>query len=214
MKRQEHERQRLLHRKMFENQMRDLEQQQQQELLSIPFDPSGLQQIAASAPTTPPRQNGVLPNEGGYYPVGAIGSKPVDVDAVSNAVGAPNSEKRKSVRYAPDSPEMLNPSSGFARIGHKSMPASRRTSAGEHTDELAEHLQNLSLIGERNGGSPHPMTPSLSLNGGQFGEEAVAYNTGFNAGSLLDQQLDQEMHSKLHAALMWDIAKLFCRCYA
>ena len=54
----EHERQRLLQRKMFEEQMRQLEQQQQQELLSLPVDSgAGIQHLAASAPTTPPRVN-------------------------------------------------------------------------------------------------------------------------------------------------------------
>lgn len=43
---------------MFEDQMRALEQQQAQELLSIPRDPNApngnfLQHLAASAPTTP-----------------------------------------------------------------------------------------------------------------------------------------------------------------
>jgi hypothetical protein len=180
---------------MFENQMRALEQQQQQELLSIPYDPS-MQQVAMSAPTTPPRQNGALPAEIVGDPTSAAVAKPVDVDALSTAVGSATSEKRKSVRYAPDSPEEMHASSGFARFGHKSMPASRRTSAGEHDDDLAGHLHNLSLIGERNDGVPHPITPSLSLNGGKFGDAATAYNTGFNAGVLLDEQLDQEMHSK------------------
>lgn len=56
----EHERQRLIQRKLFEDQMRVLEQKQAQELLSIPFEPngaSGVQHLAASAPTTPPRNN-------------------------------------------------------------------------------------------------------------------------------------------------------------
>ena len=54
---------RALHRKIFEDQMRALEQQQQQELLTLPLDTSGnssLQHLAMSAPTTPPRVNAVL----------------------------------------------------------------------------------------------------------------------------------------------------------
>jgi hypothetical protein len=196
----EHERQRALQRRMFENQMRALEQQQQQELLSIPYDPNS-QQVAMSAPTTPPRQNGALPTDAAGYPVNMSGGKVVDVDALSTAVVSATSEKRKSVRYAPDSPEAIHPSSGFARIGHKSMPASRRTSASEHDEDLAGHLQNLSLIGERNDKAQHPLTPSLSLNGGKFGDAATAYNTGFNAGVLLDEQLDQEMHSQCQLSI-------------
>ena len=48
---------------MFEEQMRALEQQQAQELLNIPVDSNGnsLQHLAASAPTTPPRVNALLP---------------------------------------------------------------------------------------------------------------------------------------------------------
>jgi hypothetical protein len=61
LKRLEHERQRLLQRKLFEDQMRALEQKQAQELLSIPSYESngngGVQHLAASAPTTPPRVN-------------------------------------------------------------------------------------------------------------------------------------------------------------
>jgi hypothetical protein len=200
LKRMEHERQRLLQRKMFENQMRALEQQQQQELLSIPSD----QQVAVSAPTTPPRQNGLLPPDGAHYPVGTIGTKaPVDVDALSTAVGSVASEKRKSVRYAPDSPEMMHTSSGFARIGHKSMPASRRTSASEHDEDLAGHLQNLSLIGERGGQQQQSMAPSFSLNGGKFNDNGMSYGSTYNnnAGVLLDEQLDQEMHSTSDATV-------------
>ena len=61
LKRLEHERQRLLQRKLFEDQMRALEQKQAQELLSIPsFEQNGnggVQHLAVSAPTTPPRVN-------------------------------------------------------------------------------------------------------------------------------------------------------------
>ena len=60
LKRKEHERQRVIQRKIFEEQMRVLEEQQQQELLSLPIDGSALQQFAASAPTTPPRVNAIL----------------------------------------------------------------------------------------------------------------------------------------------------------
>ncbi|EPQ61118.1 ARM repeat-containing protein [Gloeophyllum trabeum ATCC 11539] len=162
LKRMEHERQRALQRKMFEDQMRVLEHQQAQELLSIPYDPS--------------------------------------------SAGTATSDKRKSVTYAPSvnhSPEMsLAPSSGqaYGRIGAKSMPASRRTSASEHDEELAGHLQGLSLAGESNGtASPLSRTPSVSvLRRGASGDEpAGAYGKGYNAGMMLDEQLDQEMHNAM-----------------
>ncbi|VDC01756.1 unnamed protein product [Peniophora sp. CBMAI 1063] len=56
LKRSGHGRQRTLDRKIFEDQMRALAQQQQQELLQLPADrANGLQGFAISAPTTPPR---------------------------------------------------------------------------------------------------------------------------------------------------------------
>jgi hypothetical protein len=190
LKRLEHERQRLLQRKMFENQMRALEQQQQQELLSIPYD-GGIQHVAVSAPTTPPRQNSGLPNS--FVPSGL--GKSVDVDLLSRAVGTAAENKRKSVTYAPEtiSPDSLHASTGFSRAGgHKSMPASRRTSASEHDEDLADHLQNLSLIGEKSSG--HNGSPALTLNG----QPGVHMGNGYNAGVMLDEQLDQEMHSEFH----------------
>jgi hypothetical protein len=211
LKRLEHERQRLLQRKMFEDQMRALEQQQEQELLSIPYDPnasngSGLQHLAVSAPTTPPRVNVAL---NGEDPSGTRSglSQHVDAEILSKAVGFAVSDKRKSVTYAPivdQSPELPNASSanGFSRnAGAKSMPASRRTSASSHDEDLVGHLQGLSLIGERaNRSSPAPgMVPHSILKGsGRFGdEEGVHYGKPFNAGMMLDEQLDQEMHSML-----------------
>lgn len=186
LKRMEHERQRALQRKMFENHMRALEHQQQAELLAMPYD-SGVQQVAVSAPTTPPRVNAGLP-----LPASSLG-KSVDADTLSRAVGSA-AEKRKSVRYAPESPELLQAAApGYGRsLGHKSMPASRRTSASSADEDLADHLQNLSLIGEKQDrASPLPgATPSLSLNG-------VQYANAFNAGVLLDEQLDQEMNNAM-----------------
>lgn len=149
LKRLEHERQRLLQRKMFEDQMRALEQQQAQELLSIPYDPStanGIQHLAVSAPTTPPRVNAALNGEVQTSPRAA---RAVDAESLSIAVGA--ADKRKSVTYAPSvnlSPDLSNSSvgnnQGFSRAGAKSMPASRRTSASSHDEELAGHLHGLS----------------------------------------------------------------------
>src|SRR5882762_7423271 len=157
----EHERQRAIHRKIFEDQMRALEQQQQQELLSLPVDQSGgnsfSQHLAVSAPTTPPRVNAILNDEISPALRTKFAHIDVDVDILSKAVGSSVSDKRKSVTYAPmtRSPDVslsMAPggglSSGYGRAGAKSMPASRRTSASSHDEELAGHLHGLSLIGE------------------------------------------------------------------
>jgi hypothetical protein len=196
---------------MFEDQMRALEQQQAQELLSIPYDPNApsngnLQHLAVSAPTTPPRVNAVL---NGDVPTGIRPSlsQHVDAESLLRAVGsAAAADKRKSVTYAPSvnrSPENGTGAStnGFARpVGAKSMPASRRTSASGDDEELAGHLQGLSMIGERsNRGSPAPgFVPHSILKGsGRYGDEDTGhYGKGYNAGMMLDEQLDQEMHSK------------------
>ena len=153
----EHERQRALQRKMFEDQMRALEQQQAQELLKIPFDGSGggAQPVAVSGPTTPPRVNAQL-NGDARDP----GRLSVDAESLSKAVGSA-ADKRKSVTYATStvnlSPDLGGANgNGYGRaVGAKSMPASRRTSASSQDEELAGHLQILALAGERsNKGSP------------------------------------------------------------
>ena len=191
----EHERQRALQRKVFEEQMRALEQQQARELLSIPME---AQHLAVSAPTTPPRVNAVLSDDHSPTYPSALSHSVMDADVLSQAVG--KADKRKSVTYAPSvnhSPEMPSVTQSFARPGGaKSMPASRRTSASEHDEELAGHLQGLSLAGERaeristpSGSIPHSI---LRSNSGRFGNE---YAGGYNAGMMLDEQLDKEMHS-------------------
>jgi hypothetical protein len=201
LKKMEHERQRALQRKMFEDQMRALEQQQAQELLTIETG-AGLQHLAASAPTTPPRVNAVLSNE---YPSGltsGLSHAAMDADILSKAVGSA-ADKRKSVTYAPSvnhSPEAHNNShQSFARPGGaKSMPASRRASASEDDEELAGHLDNLSLAGERsaNANAPNNVPQTiLRSSSGRFGTPDGATYT-FNAGVMLDEQLDQEMYSK------------------
>lgn len=208
IKRMEHERQRALQRKMFEDQMRALEQQQAQELLTIPVDAtSSLQHLAVSAPTTPPRVNALLNGE--VSPNMSLLSRPsVDADILSRAVGSAV-DKRKSVTYAPsvnNSPDTAgsNGQTSFARPGGaKSMPASRRTSASEHDEDLAGHLQGLSLAGERadrastpSGTIPQPQL--ISTNGRYSLVDGVVYGNVFNAGMMLDEQLDQEMHSQYH----------------
>ncbi|EIM83313.1 ARM repeat-containing protein [Stereum hirsutum FP-91666 SS1] len=209
LKRREHERQRALHRKVFEDQMRALEQQQQQELmLTIPsLDPNGngnIQHLAMSAPTTPPRVNAVLnhddlsPNHRAHFAHGGV-----DVDVLSKAVGSAV-DKRKSVTYAPitHSPEMPSShaptngstlGSGYARAGAKSMPASRRTSASSHDEDLASHLNGLSLAGERRS----PMPSHEMLNQRAQRELDEKYAQPYNAGMMLDEQLDEEMHNAM-----------------
>ncbi len=197
---------------MFEDQMRVLEQQQAQELLSIPYDPNapngtGIQHLAVSAPTTPPRVNAVLNGE--FIP-GMRNNRshlPVDADSLSKAVGA--ADKRKSVTYAQNvnlSPDPSNGTStqGGARpAGAKSMPASRRTSASSHDEELASHFQSLAVAGDRSNRTspaPNPISASILNRGSRYGEEEVRYGGNFNAGMMLDEQLDQEMHSELLSA--------------
>lgn len=80
------------------------------------------------------------------------------------------------------------------------MPASRRTSASSHDEELAAHIQGLSLAGDRSTrASPIPaaVSASILLRGtGRFGDdEGARYASTYNAGLMLDEQLDQEMHS-------------------
>lgn len=190
LKRQEHERQRAIQRKMFEDHMMALEHQQAQELLSIPYDPSlgSGQHVALSAPTTPPGANKKL----------------------GDARSMSTQDKRKSVTYAPTvnlSPDLrTGPNvngNGYARQpGAKSMPASRRTSASSHDEELAAHIQGLSLAGENRStrASPIPaaVSASILLRGGRFGDdEGARYASTYNAGLMLDEQLDQEMHNAM-----------------
>lgn len=202
IKRMEHERQRALQRKIFEDQMRALEQQQARELLALPLEAG----LAVSAPTTPPRVNISLNDEIHSGLGSGYGRASVDADSLSKAVGSA-SDKRKSVTYAPSvnhSPEMPTSNmQSFARPGGaKSMPASRRTSASEHDEELEGHLQGLTLAGERaerermpapSGAIPQSILRSTSgfaqANGQHFGNI-------YNAGMMLDEQLDHEMNSE------------------
>ena len=220
MKRLEHEHQRVMQRRLFEDQMRALERKQAQELLSLPYDaslhggPTGMQHLAVSAPTTPPRVNAIL--NGDVYTGGRSGRVQFTADAeiLSKAVGSV-ADKRKSVTYAPSiniSTELVSSVSNgqpFARsAGAKSMPASRRTSASSHDEELAGHLQNLALVGEHsNRTSPVPVASALLSGGVRFGEEdGSRHSAMYNAGMMLDEQLDKEMHSE--SALIHDLRQL------
>jgi hypothetical protein len=130
------------------------------------------------------------------------------------------------VTYVPSvnhSPELASgTSNAFSRTaGAKSMPASRRTSASEHDEELADHFQGLSLAWERStraspapGSAPHSI---LTKGGSRYGnDEALHYGNALNAGMMLDEQLDKEMHSKhpLVTCLTWILAHhSFPSCY-
>jgi hypothetical protein len=198
-----------LHRKMFEDQMRVLEQQQAQELLSIPVEGNGngLQHMAASAPTTPPRVNALLPGGPEISPTLHTGftRMALDTDVLSRAVGSA-SDKRKSVTYAPvaRSPEIPpnNPHSnnglvqGYGRAGAKSMPASRRTSASSHDEELAGHLQGLSITGEAFSSAAGQDQAPRQKSGGVHEEDGLRFGNAYNAGMMLDEQLDEEMNGK------------------
>jgi hypothetical protein len=200
---------------MFEEQMRALEQQQAQELLNIPVDSNGnsLQHLAASAPTTPPRVNALLPGAPEISPTIRTNftRMGLDTEILSRAVGSV-ADKRKSVTYAPAarSPELPpntphgnnGSSQGYGRAGAKSMPASRRTSASSHDEELAGHLKGLSMAGE-------PLPPvaskdqiSLQKNGVVHEEDGLRYGA-YNAGMMLDEQLDEEMNSEYYYQGGW-----------
>lgn len=179
--------------------MHALEQQQAQELLSIPFDanhPNGANgaHLAVSAPTTPPRLNVVLDPETDIHPSQIHQS--VDPESLSKAVGA--ADKRKSVTYAPSvklSPD-LGGNQAYGRAGAKSMPASRRTSASSYDEDLAPHLLGLSLIGERSTRDSSPQVPasaSILTRGSRYNDDGARYGNVYNAGMMLDEQLDQEM---------------------
>ncbi|KAF8148360.1 hypothetical protein K438DRAFT_1779688 [Mycena galopus ATCC 62051] len=130
-----------------------------------------------------------------------------DAETLSKAVGTAVSDKRKSVTYAPSvnlSPDLNTGSAAnnnsFSRAaGAKSMPASRRTSASEHDEELAGHLQNLSMAGEHASPGPVPVSAFVLSRGSSryADDEGARYASTYNAGMILDEQLDQEMHNAM-----------------
>lgn len=202
LKRLEHERQRLLQKKMFEDQMRALEQQQARELLSIPYESMASAHLAVSAPTTPPRVNAML--HGDNFIRTTLFQPSVDAEVLSKAVGSA-ADKRKSVTYAP-APADLSAELGsgstlngqYARGGAKSMPASRRTSASSHDEELVGHFRAIALSSEKAcKATPSPATVAQSiLTRGHMGDGDGRTGQQYNIGMILDEQLDQEMHSE------------------
>lgn len=187
----------MIHLKHFEDQMRVLKERQAQELLTLPYEAgTGLQHLAVSAPTTPPRLNAQLSDDS--IPSSRQNRPFLDGGSLTKA------DKRKSVTYAPTvnlSPDLAaNPTGhNFTRAaGAKSMPASRRTSASEHDEDLAVHIQGLSLAGGHSTAAspaPPPVPPSAMYRGnGRHNDEQ--YASIYNAGMMLDEQLDKEMHSE------------------
>ena len=177
--------------------MRALRERQAQELLNLPYEAgTGLQHLAVSAPTTPPRLNTQLTEDN------ILNSR--QVRPFRDGEHLTKADKRKSVTYAPTvnlSPDLaVNPTGiNFTRAaGAKSMPASRRTSASEHDEDLAVHIQGLSLAGGHSmaaspASGPTP-APVLYRGNGRYTDEQ--YASIYNAGMMLDEQLDKEMHSK------------------
>jgi hypothetical protein len=84
------------------------------------------------------------------------------------------------------------------------MPASRRASASEHDDELASHLENLRLAGERSQRtSPAPLTTPQSAiqRSTRFGDSALSAGATYNPTVIMfDQQLDLEMNGMCFAS--------------
>lgn len=182
--------------------MRALEQQQAQELLTIPYESMAPAHLAVSAPTTPPRVNAVLQGDG--FLKSSLSQSSMDADVLSKAVGSAV-DKRKSVTYAPSvdrspdlgSTHMLN--GQYARGGAKSMPASRRTSASSHDEELVEQFRGIALSGEkpsRATPSPGAAVQSILTRSRVNDEDHGRSSQQYNIGMMLDEQLDQEMHSE------------------
>jgi hypothetical protein len=177
--------------------MRALRERQAQELLHLPYEAGpGLQHLAVSAPTTPPRLSAQLGDD--KIPNTRLIRPFLDGEPLTKA------DKRKSVTYAPTvnlSPDLATNPTGvsFSRAaGAKSMPASRRTSASEHDEDLAVHIQGLSLAGGHSStASPAPgpvPAPGMYRRNGPYSDEQ--YASIYNAGMMLDEQLDKEMHSE------------------
>lgn len=78
------------------------------------------------------------------------------------------------------------------------MPASRRTSASSHDDELVEQIRGMALSGEKpSRATPSPGAAAQSvLTRARVNEEDYGHSSQqYNIGMMLDEQLDQEMHS-------------------
>ncbi|KAF4584797.1 hypothetical protein EYR38_002028 [Pleurotus pulmonarius] len=163
--------------------------------------------MGTTAPTTPPRVNTVL-NRNASHGYHLSRQLPLDAESLLQVVGSAVADMRKSVTYVPSvnlSPDLATTTNtnGFTQNpGAESMPASRRTSASSHDEELASQLQGLSFGGDRsNRASPVPGSISTSIlakGSSRFmDDEGARYANTYNAGMMLDEQLDQEMHNAM-----------------
>ncbi|KAG6375119.1 ARM repeat-containing protein [Boletus reticuloceps] len=187
LRRLEHEHQRIIQQKLFEEQMWVLEQHQVQELLTIPYDSVGL---AISAPTTPPRVNTALHGNNNFIK-SALSHSSVDAEVLFKAIGSAVSDKRKSIAYTPSvdlSPELGSAVNGqYNRVGAKCMPASHRTSTSSHDEEL-----------------PWCSYASMMVSGRRNEDNHAHPGKQYNVGMMLDEQLDQEMHNAMRNLLTSD----------
>ena len=175
--------------------MRVSEQQQAQELLSIPYGPVC---IAVSAPTTPPRANAILHDtlHGDSLIKSALSHSSVDAEVLSKAVGSAVADKRKSVAYSPSvdlSPELgsgQGMNGRYSLAGAKSMPASRRTSTSSRDEELVEHFRGVVFAVERpNRATPSPgPVPQSVMARGRYNEgDHARPGQQYNVGMMLDE---------------------------
>lgn len=198
-KRLEHERQRLIQRQHFEEQMRALELQQQQEeralLTPSSENPLGSQHVALSAPSTPPRGSAALANGEALSTGGISGLSFLHHQAVTN--GIPEEFKRHSANYGslvsqPREPgNNLAPGSHNHAAGAKSMPGSRRGSSG--SSEAAQDM-----VASLNLGSLSIQDKQIPRINGVHPLRSATNPEVFkaNAASLFDEDLDNEMSSE------------------
>ncbi|KAF8588456.1 ARM repeat-containing protein [Ramaria rubella] len=230
LKRMEHERQRAIQRKLFEDQMRALEQQQAAELLSIPVEQNdgasanGIHNLALSAPTTPPRAPSVV-NDIRTSPTssGTRGAYFLQEHHTALSSAMNKADKRKSVTYATSPSVLHSPETGLSvnsaigpmsrAAGAKSMPASRRTSASAESlevDDLAGTLKSLALVETANSnGQPSVSHPQsiLRTKGNRYSDEPGVIGDGHTYGGHggnaynAGMMLDQQLDQEMHNAM-------------
>ncbi|KAF8338184.1 uncharacterized protein EI90DRAFT_2559123 [Cantharellus anzutake] len=194
-KRQEHQQQRELQRRHFEEQMRALEAKQAEEEQALLLTPmvslgDGLNEhIALSAPTTPPRNSFGLSD-----PASVVSGLPIfHQQSVLNDLV--DYSKRSSVNYSVvANSESVTPGSHNHTAGAKSMPGSRRGSSGSHESAVNDMTASL-LLGSLSLKDPHgpSQPPSRTPHRSQTGPVA----SNISAASLFDQDLDNEITNSL-----------------
>ena len=192
----EQERQRILQRKVFEEQMRTLAHQQAQELLNIPLDGNPISctsHVAVSAPTTPPRINAHFHDE--YMPI----SEASVIDA--NLFYHPVVNVQKSVSHLSHASKTnvlpgvstvygeTSDGSSFSRTaGAKSMPASRRTSASSHGEEFNSKIHDSPIYSYTNTSHTAAITTRTAL---KYGDSSAGVER-----IMLDEQQNRDMHGQ------------------